>query len=340
MTFDAAPNSNSATRRQRLRTTLRRSLPFAVGVLATLVGLILYNRLFPPPAPLTPRDVDDSVTEALAAATPAPAYSATVYQQILPSLVVIQTQQGDPGGDGIARGDDGSLLLRRQVNHIGYTVFYPLPASPIMGEEPLWDRRRNSSLPRMGRAGEGSSAQQPVPPNLASGVVINAEGAILTALHVVERAGSIDLIFADGTQTTGELVGAQPDNDIAVLQADELPETFAPATLGNPNALRVGDEAYVVGNPLGLAGSLSAGVVSGFDRTYAPQNFNFELTRLIQFDAAVNPGSAGGPLLNRNGEVVGVVVGVVNPLDQVDFSGIGLAVRIDQAGQAVGAPPR
>ena len=297
-------SSNLVTHRQRLHAPLRRSLPFLIGVLATLVGLVLYSRLFPPPAPLTLLDVDSSVSETLAAATPAPAYSATVYQRILPSLVIIQTEDAGPSKGGVARRNGDVFTVATGV----------------------------------GQANE--FAQQPVPLGLASGVVINAEGAILTALHVVERAATIDLTFADGTQTTGELVGAQPDNDIAVLQADELPETFAPATLGNPNALRVGDEAYVVGNPLGLAGSLSAGVVSGFDRTYAPQNFNFELTRLIQFDAAVNPGSAGGPLLNRNGEVVGVVVGVVNPLDQVDFSGIGLAVRIDQAGQAVGAPPR
>ncbi len=307
MTTTGARNSpaNQQQAWQRLRAPLRRSLPFLIGVLATLVGLVLYSRLFPAPAPLTLLDVDSSVSETLAAATPAPAYSATVYQQILPSLVIIQTEDAGPSEDGVARGDD------------------------IDGASTFAVRYRDDEI-----------AQQPVPLGLASGVVINAEGAILTALHVVERAATIDLIFADGTQTTGELVGAQPDNNIAVLRAAELPETFAPATLGNPNALRVGDEAYAVGNPLGLAGSLSAGVISGFDRTYTPQNFNFELTRLIQFDAAVNPGSAGGPLLNRRGEVIGVVVGVVNPLDQVDFSGIGLAVRIDEAGQAVNAPPR
>ncbi|MCB0160629.1 MAG: trypsin-like peptidase domain-containing protein, partial [Caldilineaceae bacterium] len=93
-----------------------------------------------------------------------------------------------------------------------------------------------------------------------------------------------------------------------------------------------------VGNPLGLTGSISAGVISGFDRRYRLANQDAYLERLIQFDAAVNIGSSGGPLLNRNGEVVGIVVGLVNPTAQEAFSGIGFAVRIDQAAAAAGAP--
>jgi S1-C subfamily serine protease len=112
-----------------------------------------------------------------------------------------------------------------------------------------------------------------------------------------------------------------------------------PATLGNPNAVRIGDEAYVVGNPFGLYSSMSAGVISGLDRSYQPPNSNQQLQGLIQIDAAVNPGNSGGPLLNRDGEVIGIVDGLVNPTDQNFFVGIGFAVPITAAGGAVGSPP-
>ena len=125
-----------------------------------------------------------------------------------------------------------------------------------------------------------------------------------------------------------------------MLIPETLPEVFAPAVLGSPGALRVGDEAYVVGNPFGLAGSMSAGVISGFDRSYRLSSDTPPLQRLIQFDAAVNPGNAGGPLLNRNGEVVGIIVGPANPGSDTTFIGIGFAVRIDVAGAAAGAPPQ
>jgi S1-C subfamily serine protease len=130
----------------------------------------------------------------------------------------------------------------------------------------------------------------------------------------------------------------QPENDIAVLQPGQLPKLLVPAMLGNPNALRVGDEAYVVGNPLGLYGSLSAGVISGLKRSFTPSGRGQRLENLIQFDAAVNPGSSGGPLLNRYGQVVGIVTALANPSGQDAFSGIGFAVPIDVAGGAVGMP--
>jgi S1-C subfamily serine protease len=174
--------------------------------------------------------------------------------------------------------------------------------------------------------------------NVGSGVVVNDSGVILTAYHVVERATTIDITFADGTEAGASLVAVVPDNNIAVLQADTLPDIFAPATLGNPGSVRIGDDVYAVGNPLGLAGSISAGIVSGLDRSYTHFPGAPPLERLIQFDSAVNLGSAGGPLLNRDGEVVGIVVGPVNPTAEETFIGIGFAVRIDVAGSAAGAP--
>jgi S1-C subfamily serine protease len=174
---------------------------------------------------------------------------------------------------------------------------------------------------------------------VGSGVVINDRGDILTSLHVVEDADEILLTFADGTQAQAAVVAAQPENDIAVLSASQLPATLVPATLGNPGAMRVGDEAFVVGNPLGLYGSLSAGVISGFDRSFRVPDSERELEGLIQIDAAVNPGNSGGPLLNRDGFVIGIVTGLVNPTEQNVFIGIGFAVPINVAASAAGAPP-
>ncbi|HMA32953.1 MAG TPA: trypsin-like peptidase domain-containing protein [Chloroflexia bacterium] len=174
---------------------------------------------------------------------------------------------------------------------------------------------------------------------VGSGVIINAQGAILTALHVVTQSTAIQLTFADGSQSPAQVSGQQPDHDIAVLQARQAPAQLMPATLGNPNAAHVGDEAFVVGNPFGLYSSLSAGVISGFGRSFQPVNSPYEFQNLIQIDAAVNPGNSGGPLLNRYGEVIGIVTGLVNPTDQDFFVGVGFAVPITVAAPAAGAPP-
>jgi S1-C subfamily serine protease len=108
--------------------------------------------------------------------------------------------------------------------------------------------------------------------------------------------------------------------------------------LGNVNAMRVGDEAYAVGNPLGLTGSMSAGVISGFNRTIPLNDDGDLLEGLIQFDTAVNPGNSGGPLLNRYGQVIGIVTALANPTENNTFIGIGFAVPIGTASAAAGAP--
>jgi S1-C subfamily serine protease len=174
---------------------------------------------------------------------------------------------------------------------------------------------------------------------LGSGVIIDDVGDILTSLHVVAGATEIQLTFADGSTASAQVIAAQPENDIAVLAPSRLPDGFAPAILGNANAVHVGDEAYVVGNPLGLYGSMTAGVISGLNRSFHPPDAGQRLHGLIQIDAAVNPGNSGGPLLNRNGEVIGIVAALVNPTGQDVFIGIGFAVPIDVAGGAAGLPP-
>ena len=260
---------------RRARASLRAVLPFAGGVLAALLAILIYTALSPKTAPLTARDVRATIDEKMAKATPAPAYSTAVYQIIQPSLVYIQTHETHNSKDGFGVG---------------------------------------------------------------SGVIVNAEGAILTSLHVVAEASEITVIFADGTHARGQIAVAQPENDIAVVVADQLPEVIVPAVLGNPRAMHIGDEAYAVGNPLGLYSSMSAGVISGFDRSFKPEGSDIELKGMIQIDAAVNPGNSGGPLLNRDGEVIGIITGLVNPTEQKVFIGIGFAVPIQVAGGAAGMP--
>jgi S1-C subfamily serine protease len=173
---------------------------------------------------------------------------------------------------------------------------------------------------------------------VGSGVVINDNSDILTAFHVIADAAEIEIIFSDGTLAGAEVIASDPDNDIAVLHPNQPPDIIVPAVLGNPNRMQVGDQTFAVGNPLGLAGSLSAGVISGFDRSLPLNARGQQLEGLIQFDAAVNPGNSGGPLLNRAGQVVGIVTALANPSEQNSFTGIGFAVPITTAGGAAGAP--
>jgi S1-C subfamily serine protease len=175
------------------------------------------------------------------------------------------------------------------------------------------------------------------PEDLGTGIVTDTRGDILTALHVVQGASTIEVTFADGTASTATVTSSDPGHDIAVLTAERLPQGIEPEVLGA--SAQVGDEAFVVGNPLGLGDSLSAGVVSGLDRSFTLATGGV-LSGMIQFDAAVNPGSSGGPLLNAKGQVIGIVTGLANPSGTDDFAGIGFAVPIATAGQAAGAPSK
>ncbi|MDN5768464.1 MAG: trypsin-like peptidase domain-containing protein [Humibacillus sp.] len=170
-----------------------------------------------------------------------------------------------------------------------------------------------------------------------AGIIVNADGTVLTALHVVDGAQTIKVTFADGTSSDATIAKRQRDNDIATLTPTDLPETVVPAVLGS--IVPVGAPVFAVGHPLGLADSLSAGVVSALDRTVSVEGGR-ELKHLIQIDAAVNPGNSGGPLLNKAGQVVGIVTGLANPSDQSTFVGIGFAVPIATAGGAADSPPQ
>jgi S1-C subfamily serine protease len=172
---------------------------------------------------------------------------------------------------------------------------------------------------------------------LGSGIVVNKQGEILTALHVVRGATSVKVSFPDGTDSAASVQSTDPAHDIAVLMPARLPAVVVPAVLGG--GAQVGDDVFAVGHPLGLVDTLTAGVVSGLDRSFKGPDGR-TLTGLIQFDAAVNPGNSGGPLLNQQGQVIGIVTGLANPAGEDDFVGIGFAVPIGTAGGAAGAPTK
>jgi S1-C subfamily serine protease len=159
---------------------------------------------------------------------------------------------------------------------------------------------------------------------LGSGVIVADNGTIVTANHVIAGATQITVTFFDGTTTRAAVVSANPQLDVAVLSPAALPEVVVPAALGG--GADVGAPVVAVGNPLGLADSVSAGVVSGLNRTAHTAEGTY--SGLIQFDASVNPGSSGGPLLNARGLTVGIVVSIANPAHEDAFAGIGFAVPI------------
>jgi len=174
---------------------------------------------------------------------------------------------------------------------------------------------------------------------LGTGIIIDELGSIITSNHVVADSTDIYITFSDGSRSKAFILSTAPEQDIAVLRAFNTPDIIFPATLGNPRAMRVGDDVYVIGHPFGLAGSLSAGVISGFDRIFQPPGGDTNLEGLIQFDAAANPGSSGGPLLDRNGRVIGIVTGIISPKDSSLFAGVGFAVPITVAVSGGGESP-
>ena len=174
---------------------------------------------------------------------------------------------------------------------------------------------------------------------IGTGVVIVDKGIILTNLHVVRGFDRVRVIFADGLESDAVITGTAPEHDLAVLQAVTIPDDLAAATMRSTQDLAMGDRVIAVGFPFGIGPSASAGVVSGLRREYQSPQGKRLLTNLIQFDAAVNRGNSGGPLVTADGEVVGIVTGLLNPTDQGVFIGIGFAVPIENAAAAVGISP-
>jgi S1-C subfamily serine protease len=222
------------------------------------------------------------------------------------------------------------VVFRVGVEARPKTTATPAP-SPSPSDAPLSVsevyRALLPSVVRIEADGEGRTDLETA---VGTGVIVNTDGTILTAAHVVAGADTITVGYADGTRSSAVVAQADAKRDIAALTPARLPETLVPAALGG--GVEVGDDVVAIGNPLGLTASTSNGVVSGLNR--ATRGKSGDMSGLIQFDAAVNPGSSGGPLINDQARVVGIVVALANPTNAGTFIGIGFAVPI---GAALGA---
>ncbi len=164
-----------------------------------------------------------------------------------------------------------------------------------------------------------------------TGFVLDAQGNILTNNHVVDSADEITVRFDDGATITATVVGSDPGNDLAVIKIDPAEHDLKPIALGDSSSLRIGDPVLALGNPFTLEASLTQGIVSGLGRSYSEGTSDRDLRGLIQTDAAINPGNSGGPLLNCQGEVVGINTLLDNPTGQSVNVGVAFAIAIDTA---------
>ncbi|MFP6585487.1 MAG: trypsin-like peptidase domain-containing protein [Candidatus Nitrosopelagicus sp.] len=160
--------------------------------------------------------------------------------------------------------------------------------------------------------------------SLGSGFVFDDLGHIITNAHVVESASSVTITFLDGSQYNAQIIGLDKFTDIAVIKVEEKPRYLHPLQMGDSSTLKVGEQVAAIGNPFGLSGSMTSGIVSQIGRLLPSQDTGFSIPNVIQTDAAINPGNSGGPLLNMAGKVMGINTAIQSGTGQ--SAGIGFAV--------------
>jgi S1-C subfamily serine protease len=250
----------------------------------------------------------------------------TIIVLLLGALLV-----GQPRGVSLAQVE---ALVHRAIDEIP-----PRPTATEAFEKILPSVVAVRAMTDDGEEGTKGMADGKADVQRGTGVVIVESGIILTNLHVVQGARRIHVTFFDGHDSEAELIGQRAEHDLAVLQAKSLPDDMMPAVMRSTAGLKPGEEVVAVGFPFGIGPSASAGVISGLKRDYVSPDGKQSLSNLIQFDAAVNPGNSGGPLVTLDGEVVGIVTGLLNPTEHRVFIGIGFAVPIENAASAIGLSP-
>lgn len=228
------------------------------------------------------------------------------------ALETVPTLMPEPtplSAEAIAKADADELLLinlYERVNPAVVNIVVTVSDSPIPDPE-------SELFPNQGQG---------------SGFVYDTEGHIITNNHVVADASRVDVTFYDGTTVEAEVIGSDTDSDLAVVKIDVPAESLRPVTWGDSDQLLVGQRAVAIGNPFGLDGTLTSGIISALGRSLPTEN-NFLIPEIIQTDAAINPGNSGGPLLNSQGEVIGVNTAIVPRragFGERSFLGVGFAI--------------
>jgi len=165
-----------------------------------------------------------------------------------------------------------------------------------------------------------------------SGSIIDTKGHILTNYHVVANAQKLEVTLADGSKWPAKLIGSDPDNDLAVIKIDAPKEKLKVIAMGDSKSLRIGQKVLAIGNPFGLQRTLTTGIISSLGRTIRSEAGTL-IEDVIQTDAAINPGNSGGPLLNSEGEIVGINSAIISPTG--GNVGIGFAIPVNTAKRVV-----
>lgn len=227
----------------------------------------------------------------------------SIYERVLPSVVHIRVTQ---------KVDAGNLMENFQFGLPDMPGLpFDTPNTPQTPDEPFYSQ------------GEGS------------GFVWDDEGHIVTNNHVVANATEVRVIFADGSSLEADVLGTDPNADLAVLKVDAADRELTPVELGDSDALKVGQMAVAIGNPFGLENTMTYGIVSALGRTISSGASAFSIPEVIQTDAPINPGNSGGPLLDREGRVIGINTQIVS--DSGSNAGIGFAVPVNIAKRVVPA---
>ena len=180
----------------------------------------------------------------------------------------------------------------------------------------------------------GQQGEQVEPLGQGSGFVYDESGNIITNAHVIAAADQVEVTFSDGTIRAAEIIGQDPNSDLAVVKVDRLPEGISPLPLGEMSELAVGQSVIAIGNPFGLEGTLTRGIISALGRTI-PALTPFSIPQAIQTDAAINPGNSGGPLLDLHGHVVGVNAQIETGGTSNSNSGVGFAIPVNMVQRVV-----
>lgn len=342
------------------RNLTRQALAAALVLLAvglSLSTLYAWHLTHPGPPVYTQWDIDNAVKNTLDNTPPGPDQSTIAAAVIAPSLVRV---------DGYLSPEHAAEIAKQEALEAKKSGKKPEKAPPAPPKAAPDNKSARGTLPfnpgmpnmpgRPGTPGgtpgtspgtqtapdtQTAEAEKPHPDSTGSGVVINEQGDILTNLHVIRSTDRWVITFFDGSTSDAILVSMQPENDLAVIRAKRQPDDLKPATLASTRGLNPGDMVVAEGFPFGIGPSISSGVVAGLKREFDDPNDKEKpkMTNLIQFDAAVNPGNSGGPLVNRDGEVVGIVTAIYNPTGQRVFAGMAFAVPIENAARAVGENP-